>query len=46
MKSIKSKKVNLIQDMNKFLANKKTIAVICNQWGDTGKGKFVDFFWT
>ena len=22
----------------------KTIAIICNQWGDTGKGKFSDFF--
>lgn len=21
----------------------KTIAVVCNQWGDTGKGKFVDY---
>jgi len=21
-----------------------TIAVVCNQWGDTGKGKFVDLF--
>lgn len=22
----------------------KTLAVVCNQWGDTGKGKFVDYF--
>ncbi|MCH7552254.1 adenylosuccinate synthetase, partial [Patescibacteria group bacterium] len=21
-----------------------TLAVVCTQWGDTGKGKFVDFF--
>jgi adenylosuccinate synthase len=28
----------------KLLKGKKTIAVVCNQWGDTGKGKFVDYF--
>lgn len=22
----------------------RTIAIVCNQWGDTGKGKFSDFF--
>ena len=22
----------------------KTLAIVCTQWGDTGKGKFVDFF--
>ena len=22
----------------------KTLAIVCNQWGDTGKGKFVDYF--
>ena len=22
----------------------QTIAIVCNQWGDTGKGKFVDYF--
>ena len=22
----------------------KTIAIVCNQWGDTGKGKFSDYF--
>ena len=26
------------------LANVKTLAVICTQWGDTGKGKLVDYF--
>ena len=27
---------------NKLLSGKKCVAVVCNQWGDTGKGKFVD----
>lgn len=27
-----------------ILDNKQVIAVVCNQWGDTGKGKFVDYF--
>ncbi|MCX6702181.1 MAG: adenylosuccinate synthase [Candidatus Zambryskibacteria bacterium] len=44
MESIQSKKTNLFKQVNKLLGGKKTIAVICNQWGDTGKGKFVDFF--
>jgi adenylosuccinate synthase len=22
----------------------QTVAIVCNQWGDTGKGKFADFF--
>src|SRR3989338_609777 len=22
----------------------RTLGVVCNQWGDTGKGKFIDFF--
>lgn len=26
-----------------FLGDAKTVAVACNQWGDTGKGKIVDF---
>ncbi|MBI2484420.1 adenylosuccinate synthase [Candidatus Uhrbacteria bacterium] len=26
-----------------FLGNAKTVAVVCNQWGDTGKGKIIDF---
>ncbi len=25
-----------------LLKNKQVVAVVCNQWGDTGKGKFVD----
>jgi len=24
--------------------NARTIAIVCTQWGDTGKGKFVDYF--
>jgi len=31
-------------DLTNFLQGKKTISVVCNQWGDTGKGKFVDYF--
>ncbi len=27
-----------------LIGNKKTVAIVCNQWGDTGKGKFVDYF--
>ncbi len=30
----------LIEEINDLY----TIAVVCNQWGDTGKGKFVDLF--
>ena len=31
--------------MNKdTLKNVKTLAVVCTQWGDTGKGKLVDYF--
>lgn len=28
----------------KLLNNVSTLAIVCTQWGDTGKGKFVDFF--
>ena len=28
----------------KLLNNVLTLAIVCNQWGDTGKGKFVDLF--
>lgn len=28
----------------KLLENVKTVAISCRQWGDTGKGKFVDIF--
>ena len=27
-----------------FLSGVGTLAIVCNQWGDTGKGKIVDFF--
>ncbi|MGE5426102.1 MAG: adenylosuccinate synthetase [Bacillota bacterium] len=30
--------------MRKLTENCKTIAITCRQWGDTGKGKFVDLF--
>ncbi len=28
--------------LDKLLGNAQTVAVVCNQWGDTGKGKFSD----
>ncbi len=28
----------------KFLNNVQTLGIVCTQWGDTGKGKFVDYF--
>ncbi|MBM3233930.1 adenylosuccinate synthase [Candidatus Pacearchaeota archaeon] len=28
--------------LEEFLAGKNVVAVVCNQWGDTGKGKIVD----
>ncbi len=28
--------------LDKFLQDKQCLAVVCNQWGDTGKGKLVD----
>ncbi len=28
--------------LEQFLQDKKCVAVVCNQWGDTGKGKLVD----
>ena len=30
--------------IEKLTKDAKVIAVICNQWGDTGKGKFSDYF--
>jgi len=29
-------------DLERLVGEAQTIAVICNQWGDTGKGKFVE----
>jgi len=31
-------------DLENLLHGVKTLAVVCNQWGDTGKGKFSDYF--
>jgi adenylosuccinate synthase len=28
----------------KLLENVRVLAIVCNQWGDTGKGKFSDYF--
>jgi adenylosuccinate synthase len=30
------------ENLQEFLKAKKIVAVVCNQWGDTGKGKLVD----
>ncbi len=30
--------------LEKLLEGVRVSAIVCNQWGDTGKGKFVDFF--
>ena len=30
--------------LENLLNNVDTLAIVCNQWGDTGKGKFVDYF--
>ena len=30
--------------IEKLLKNAKIVAVVCNQFGDTGKGKFSDYF--
>ncbi len=30
--------------LDKLLKGVRIVAVICNQWGDTGKGKFSDYF--
>ncbi len=27
-----------------LVGDARTLAIVCNQWGDTGKGKFVDYF--
>lgn len=34
----------LDRDCAKLLQDVKTLALVCYQWGDTGKGKFADFF--
>ncbi len=30
--------------LDKLLKNVRVLAVVCNQWGDTGKGKLTDYF--
>ncbi|MBI4154989.1 adenylosuccinate synthetase [Candidatus Woesearchaeota archaeon] len=30
--------------LDNLLKNINVLAIVCNQWGDTGKGKFVDYF--
>lgn len=32
------------EQRDKLLSGVNTLAIVCNQWGDTGKGKFVDYF--
>lgn len=34
----------VIKNLEELLYDKYCIAIVCNQWGDTGKGKFVDLF--
>ena len=34
----------LNERITSLLDGVKTLAVVCNQWGDTGKGKYVDYF--
>lgn len=33
-----------MKSIETLLKGVKTLAVVCTQWGDTGKGKFVDYF--
>ncbi len=32
------------KEINNFLKGVMTLSIVCYQWGDTGKGKFVDLF--
>jgi adenylosuccinate synthase len=32
------------KELKKLVKGKQIVAVVCNQWGDTGKGKFSDYF--
>jgi adenylosuccinate synthase len=34
----------MAKSLESLVKNKKILAVVCNQWGDTGKGKFSDYF--
>jgi len=33
-----------VETLENFLDDVQVLAIICNQWGDSGKGKIVDFF--
>ena len=33
-----------MKNLNSILNGKQTVAIVCNQWGDTGKGKVVDLY--
>lgn len=33
-----------MNDLSRIVNGVRTLAIVCFQWGDTGKGKFVDFF--
>src|SRR3989344_3557906 len=33
----------MTNQLEKLVEGKQVIAVVCNQWGDTGKGKLVDW---
>lgn len=33
-----------LNNLSRLIGDSKVIAVYCNQWGDTGKGKFSDYF--
>jgi len=35
---------NVYSSLKSFLDSQQVIAVVCSQWGDTGKGKIVDLF--
>ncbi len=35
---------NLNQPLDELTKDIKTVAINCLQWGDTGKGKIIDFF--
>lgn len=36
--------MNNSENRDRLLQGVKVLAIVCNQWGDTGKGKFVDYF--
>lgn len=30
--------------LERLVGDSRVVAVVCNQWGDSGKGKFSDYF--